>query len=277
MVSCDEDGWLDGWMDHNILVLLLYLQVQLSPFLKLTDGTGEVWRCRRMWHTGSTAIQMAGTPTPLPCWPGIWTASSREIHRQTVAVWSWHHKRILRWWDRGPVTTAPSLCRPESGTGNWCVSHQTPEQARATTPRSRSMSSVSKWAHVSSPDAFDEMLNCSFSVSQSSQKSSGWMPTIVKPQTLASPWSSSPWCGQIHLPRSPLLTSLASWKPIPLTSSFWIHEATPGWPITRWESRSAVYQEMSRWMPATVWERRKATSHWQVRKIYHDLRNYMWW
>lgn len=101
-------------------------------------------------------------------------------------------------------------------------------------------------------------------VSQSSQRSSEWMRTTVKPRTQASPWSSSPWFGPIHLLPSPLWTSLASWWPTPLTYSFWIREATPGWPITRWGSHSVASQGMPRWMSATVWEQCRATSHWQV-------------
>lgn len=101
-------------------------------------------------------------------------------------------------------------------------------------------------------------------VYQLSQRSSGWMPTTAKPQTLAFPWSSLPWYGPTHLPPSPSWTTLANWCPTPLTSSYWTREPTPGWPITRWGSCSAAYQGTSRWTPATVWERCRATSHWQV-------------
>ena len=126
--------------------LVMYSQVRLSPPPKSTDGTARLWRCRRTWRTGSTANRTAGIPEPLPCWPGTWTVSSRERRRPTVGAWWWRRRRTLSLWDRGRVTIALSLCGPGSGTGSWCVSHQTPEQERATTPRSRSTSSVSlRW------------------------------------------------------------------------------------------------------------------------------------
>lgn len=91
------------------------------------------------------------------------------------------------------------------------------------------------------------------------------MPTTVKPQTLGSPWSSLLWYGPTRLPPSPLWTSLASRWLTPLTFSYWTHECTPGWPITHWGLCSVAYQGMFRWTPATVWERCRVTSHWQVR------------
>lgn len=163
---------------HMTSSLILYSQVRSSRPQKSTDGTVQLWHCRRTWHTGSTANRTAGIPEPLPCWPGTWTVRSRERRRPTVGAWWWRRTRILSSWDRGPVTIAPSLCGPGSGTGSWCASHQTPEQERATMPRSRSTSSVSlcwmlqdcKWSQVCSVDTAIKVLSRSSPLSPSSAR-----------------------------------------------------------------------------------------------------------
>lgn len=126
-----------------ISALVLHPQVPLSLPLKLMDGTMEHWQCRKTWPTSSTANHMAGIPGAHLCWPGTWMGSSRGSPPPNAGVLWRHRKKILSSWDIGPVTTAPSLCGLESGTGSWCVLHRTPGREWATTPRSHSTSSVS--------------------------------------------------------------------------------------------------------------------------------------
>lgn len=190
------------------------------------------------------------------------TQENSEVMRRVTNQTSTFSLRARKW-DRELVCIASN---PKTGEGyNATITLNVQCESRWTISlvqdHSISNSFLLKWTN----SEYSAIIFLSF-VSQLSQRSLGWMPITVKPRTLGSPWSSLLWYGPTHLPPSPSWTSLASCWPTPLTFSYWTHECTPGWPITLWGLCSVAYQGMFRWTPATVWERYRVTSHWQVRK-----------
>lgn len=57
-------------------------------------------------------------------------------------AWSGLARMVLKLPPKGRTATAPSLCRPGSGTGSWCALRPIPGQGRTTMPQSPWMSSV---------------------------------------------------------------------------------------------------------------------------------------